>query len=153
MKYFSAVLHLYYARFVSHFLHSQGLLPEREPFKRLLVQGMVMGRSYRIKGTGQYLPEDKVNILGANLRWFKQFAFTKNIFSDLKKGKGITKDTGEPVVIAWEKMSKSKHNGVDPDDMFREYGTDTTRLLVLADMAPTSHRNWNSNSRYLIVHH
>lgn len=67
MKYFSAVLHLYYARFVSHFLHSQGLLPEREPFKRLLVQGMVMGRSYRIKGSGQYLPEDKVNILGANL--------------------------------------------------------------------------------------
>lgn len=63
-KHFSAVLHLYYARFVSHFLHSLGLLPEREPFKRLLVQGMVMGRSYRIKGTGQYLSADKVKILG-----------------------------------------------------------------------------------------
>lgn len=59
-----AVLHLYYARFVNHFLHSLGLLPEREPFKKLLVQGMVMGRSYRIKGTGQYLPENKVTIVG-----------------------------------------------------------------------------------------
>lgn len=58
------MLHLYYARFISHFLHSLGLLPEREPFKRLLVQGMVMGRSFRIKGTGEYLPEDKVKLLG-----------------------------------------------------------------------------------------
>ncbi|CAH0546082.1 unnamed protein product [Brassicogethes aeneus] len=123
-----AVLHLYYARFIAHFLHSLGLLPEREPFKRLLVQGMVMGRSYRIKGTGEYLPESKVNII------------------DLKRNKAETLDTKEPVVIAWEKMSKSKHNGVDPEDMFREYGVDTTRLLILADVAPTSHRNWNSNT-------
>jgi len=47
-----AVLHLYYARFMAHFLHLLGWIPEREPFKRLLVQGMVMGRSYRIKGSG-----------------------------------------------------------------------------------------------------
>lgn len=43
-------------------------------------------------------------------------------------------------------MSKSKHNGIDPNDMFNEYGVDTTRLLVLADVSPTSHRNWNTNS-------
>lgn len=61
---FVAVLHLYYARFISHFLYSLGLLPEREPFKRLLVQGMVMGKSYRIKGTGQYVPESQVKIIG-----------------------------------------------------------------------------------------
>ncbi|XP_018563996.1 probable leucine--tRNA ligase, mitochondrial [Anoplophora glabripennis] len=123
-----AVLHLYYARFVSHFLHSLGLLPEREPFRRLLVQGMVMGRSFRVKGTGEYLPETKVNIL------------------DLKRNKAVVKETGEPVNISWEKMSKSKFNGVDPDDMFKNYGIDTTRLLILADVAPTSHRNWNSNT-------
>lgn len=103
-------------------------VPEREPFKRLLVQGMVMGRSYRVKGTGKYLNEKDVRII------------------DLKKNKAETKDTKEPVVIAWEKMSKSKHNGVDPQDMFNEYGTDTTRLLILADVAPTSHRNWNTNT-------
>ncbi|XP_072394523.1 probable leucine--tRNA ligase, mitochondrial [Diabrotica undecimpunctata] len=123
-----AVLHMYYARFIMHFLHSLGLVPEKEPFRRLLVQGMVMGRSYRIKGTGRYVHESEVKIL------------------DLKKNKAIIKDTNEPVIISWEKMSKSKYNGVDPEDMFKEYGTDTTRLLILADVAPTSHRNWNNNT-------
>ncbi|XP_044270469.1 probable leucine--tRNA ligase, mitochondrial [Tribolium madens] len=123
-----AVLHLYYARFISHFLYSQGLLPEREPFKRLLVQGMVMGRSYRVKGTGRYVPESQVKVI------------------DKKKNRAVVESTGEAVVMGWEKMSKSKHNGVDPGDMFREYGSDTTRLLILADVAPTSHRNWNSNT-------
>ncbi|CAG9857055.1 unnamed protein product [Phyllotreta striolata] len=123
-----AVLHMYYARFINHFLHSEGLVPEKEPFKRLLVQGMVMGRSYRVKGSGKYLPEKDVEVL------------------DLKKNRAVTKDGGEPVVISWEKMSKSKHNGVDPVETFKEYGTDTTRLLILADVAPTSHRNWNTNT-------
>lgn len=50
--------------------------------------------------------------------------------------------------MAWEKMSKSKYNGVDPNDMFNEYGVDTSRLLILADVAPTSHRNWNTNSKF-----
>ena len=59
-----AVLHLYYARFIGHFLHSEGLLPEREPFKRLLVQGMVMGRSYRVKGTGRYVTETQIKVVG-----------------------------------------------------------------------------------------
>lgn len=70
-------------------------------------------------------------------------------FADVKKNAAILKDTKEPVVICWEKMSKSKHNGVDPNVMFNEYGVDTTRLLVLADVSPTSHRNWNTNSNYL----
>jgi leucyl-tRNA synthetase len=58
----------------------------------------------------------------------------------------IEKGTGLAVVAAWEKMSKSKHNGVDPETMLKDYGTDTTRLLILADVAPTSHRHWNSDS-------
>jgi leucyl-tRNA synthetase len=60
--------------------------------------------------------------------------------------KPIEKGTGQAVVAAWEKMSKSKYNGVDPETMLKDYGTDTTRLLILADVAPTSHRHWNSNS-------
>ncbi|KAK4873218.1 hypothetical protein RN001_015247 [Aquatica leii] len=121
-----ATLHLYYARFISHFLYSLGLLPEREPFKRLLVQGMVMGRSFRVKGTGQYVPEHKADVI------------------DAKRNKAVHKETGQPLVMSWEKMSKSKLNGIDPNEMLKEYGIDTTRLLVLADVAPTSHRNWNS---------
>lgn len=58
------------------------------------------------------------------------------------------KYTNEVIVTAWEKMSKSKLNGVDPDEMFSTYGIDTTRLLVLADVAPTSQRNWQPASKY-----
>lgn len=61
---FSAVLHLYYARFMGHFLHSLGWLPDPEPFKRLLVQGMVMGKSYRAKGSGKYIPASSIDFTG-----------------------------------------------------------------------------------------
>uniref|UniRef100_A0A6P4EQN5 leucine--tRNA ligase n=1 Tax=Drosophila rhopaloa TaxID=1041015 RepID=A0A6P4EQN5_DRORH len=121
-----AVLHLYYARFMNHFLHSCGLSPISEPFSRLLVQGMVMGRSFRVKGSGKYVTESEVEIVNA------------------KKNQAVLKESKEPVVMTWEKMSKSKLNGVEPSDMFNEYGTDTTRLIILADVAPTSHRNWSS---------
>jgi leucyl-tRNA synthetase len=120
-----AVLHLYYARFFNHFLHQKGFVAHPEPFKRLLVQGMVMGKSFRVKGTGQYLKESEVDIV------------------DAKKGKAVEKSTGKQVAVLWEKMSKSKFNGVDPIDMFKEHGCDTTRLIMLADVAPTSHRNWS----------
>lgn len=124
-----AVLHLYYARFMNHFLHSCGLSPTSEPFSRLLVQGMVMGRSFRVKGSGRYVRESEVEIVNA------------------KKNQAVLKETKEAVVMGWEKMSKSKLNGVEPDDMFNQYGTDTTRLIILADVAPTSHRNWSSASK------
>ena len=48
-----AFLHLFYARFMTHFLHSEGLSPVREPFQRLLTQGMVKGQSFRVKGQGR----------------------------------------------------------------------------------------------------
>lgn len=120
-----AVLHLYYARFMNHFLHSKGFVAHPEPFKRLLVQGMVMGKSFRVKGSGQYLKESEVEV------------------TDAKKGKAVEKSSGKSVTVLWEKMSKSKFNGVDPIDMFNEHGCDTTRLIMLADVAPTSHRNWS----------
>lgn len=123
-----ATLHLYYARFVSHFLNQQKYLSHPEPFKRLLVQGMVMGRSFRLKGSGKYLKEDEVDII------------------DSKKNKAVEKSSGKPVIVMWEKMSKSKLNGVDPVDVIGELGCDTTRLIMLADVAPTSSRNWSNNS-------
>ena len=60
----SAVLHLYFARFFNHFLHDRDLVPEREPFVNLLTQGMVMGQSYRVKGTGKYLRPEDVDFSG-----------------------------------------------------------------------------------------
>lgn len=66
--------------------------------------------------------------------------------------KPTEKGTGLDVISSWEKMSKSKHNGVDPEAMLKDYGTDTTRLLILADVAPTSHRHWSSRSKCLVPH-
>ncbi|XP_055373598.1 leucine--tRNA ligase, mitochondrial [Condylostylus longicornis] len=120
-----AVLHLYYARFINHFLYSIGMSPHSEPFKRLLVQGMVMGQTFKDKKTGMYLNDNEVEIV------------------DMKKGKAISKLTKNPVTVMWEKMSKSKNNGVDPNQIIEEYGSNTTRLILLADVAPTSHRNWS----------
>uniref|UniRef100_A0A1B6LKZ8 leucine--tRNA ligase n=1 Tax=Graphocephala atropunctata TaxID=36148 RepID=A0A1B6LKZ8_9HEMI len=117
-----AVLHLYYARFMSYFLHSVGWLPDPEPFKRLLVQGMVMGRTYRVQATGKYIPASEVDSSGK---------------------KAVEKSSGQTVVESWDKMSKSKHNGVDPSQMFAEYGIDSTRLLMMGSVAPTSQRNWD----------
>lgn len=121
-----AVLHLYYARFFNHYLFSKGLVPHPEPFKRLLVQGMVMGQSFRLKGSGKYIPESEVEYLDKN------------------KTKAVEKSSSTPLVLAWEKMSKSKFNGVDPADVINEHGCDSIRLIMLADVAPTSSRNWSA---------
>ncbi|XP_017888078.1 probable leucine--tRNA ligase, mitochondrial isoform X2 [Ceratina calcarata] len=120
-----AMLHLYYARFMSHFLHSEGLLPSQEPFKQLLVQGMVCGMTYQVQSTGKYLRADEV---------------------EEKDRKYIEKISKEPVIASWEKMSKSKHNGVDPVEVLNEYGIDTTRLFILADHAPTSDKYWSKET-------
>lgn len=119
-----AVLHLYFARFMNHFLHSMNLVPHREPFKRLLCQGMVRGRTFRSK-TGEYMKHDMV---------------------EKKDDKYFHKTTGEPLILEWEKMSKSKYNGVEPKDMLDTYGIDTTRLVVLGDATPHSDLDWDVKS-------
>lgn len=112
---------------MSHFLHSEGLLPCREPFRQLLVQGIVMGKTYKIINTGKYIPKSEV----------------------ISEGNQYKTQSGELVSMDWEKMSKSKHNGIDPLDLLNKYGIDMTRLLILADVAPTSTRNWSENSKFL----
>ncbi|GFO02735.1 leucine--tRNA ligase [Plakobranchus ocellatus] len=118
-----AVLHLYFARFVCHFLNSIGLLPYREPFSNLLTQGMVKGQSYRVKETGKYIPVDQVDLSGK---------------------KPVEKSTGAELVTEYEKMSKSKYNGVEPEDVLREFGVDSTRLCIVSNVSPHSDRNWSN---------
>ena len=122
-----AYLHLYFARFFSHFLHSEGLVPVREPFSSLITQGMVKSRSYRLKSSTKYLREEEV----------------------YKEGdKYFQKETDLPVVSEWEKMSKSKHNGVDPAAMVESYGCDTVRLMILTSVGPASERKWDEGESY-----
>lgn len=117
-----AVLHLYYARFMSYFLHSLGWTPTKEPFKKLVVQGMVMGQSYKLQSSGKYIPPEQVELDG---KVYKQ------------------KGSGELVVTQWEKMSKSKYNGENPERLLSTYGCDTTRLMILADVPPATARHWS----------
>lgn len=117
-----ADVHLYYARFFSHFLHSLGLLQQKEPFSRILCQGYVKGKTFSVKETGKYLKLDEV--ISAD--------------SILKE-----KSTGKPVQVGWEKMSKSKFNGISPNDIIEEHSVDTTRLCILSFVPPETHRKWD----------
>lgn len=86
-----------------------------------------MGQSFKNKMNGAYLKENEV----------------------IKRGKTyFAKDGDYPVTATWEKMSKSKLNGVEPKSTISEFGVDTMRLLILSSVAPTSNRNWNSDSKY-----
>lgn len=117
-----AIMHLYYARFFNHFLYAEGDVPCKEPFVNLLTQGMVMGQSFKVKTTGKYLHRDQVDFSGKA---------------------PVEKDTGAALRVQWEKMSKSKYNGVDPQDVLDEFGCDATRLCILSGVAPKSDRLWS----------
>ncbi|XP_072020576.1 probable leucine--tRNA ligase, mitochondrial [Amphiura filiformis] len=117
-----ALLHLLYARFFNHFIHDQKMVSHKEPFKRLLVQGLVKGQSYKVASTGQYLAPHQVD------------------FSD---DEPVAKETGEKLIVQWEKMSKSKHNGVNPEELLAKYGTDAVRMAVLKNVPPRQDMLWD----------
>ncbi|KAJ2995818.1 hypothetical protein HDV02_000395 [Globomyces sp. JEL0801] len=121
-----AIMHLLYARFIGKFLNDQNIIniPNGEPFKKLLNQGMVTGKTYR-DSNGTYLPESQVD-------------FTQTPPVNIK--------TKQPVTISFEKMSKSKYNGVDPIQMIEKYGSDITRLFILYKAAPQDELVWDEQS-------
>lgn len=65
-----------------------------------------------------------------------------------KKNQAEELSTGQAVVMQWEKMSKSKLNGVDPGEVIAEHSCDSVRLFMLGDVAPLSHRNWSPASMF-----
>jgi leucyl-tRNA synthetase len=104
-----AVLHLLYARFWHKVLFDCGLVHTREPFQKLFNQGMILAYSYRDQA-GKYYHPDEV---------------------EEKDGEFFAKTTGVPVESQIEKMSKSKLNVVNPDDVINAYGADAMRLYEL----------------------
>lgn len=119
-----AVMHLLYARFFQKILRDLGLVSANEPFKRLLTQGMVLGPSYYSNAENKFLFPSEV---------------------DVKGEKAYSKVTGEELVVKMEKMSKSKNNGVDPEEMINKYGADTTRLFIMFAAPPEKELEWNEN--------
>ena len=117
-----AILHLLYARFWTRALSHIGLIDVKEPFASLFTQGMVTHQTYQ-DAKGTWLSPDQVRREG-------------DIWTII--------DTGAPAVAGRiEKMSKSKKNVVDPDDIVDQYGADAVRWFTLSDSPPERDLEWS----------
>ncbi|QNI88369.1 leucine--tRNA ligase [Synechococcus sp. ROS8604] len=116
-----AILHLLYARFFTKALNDRDLLKTKEPFERLLTQGMVQGTTYRNPRTGRYVSPAAVK----------------------DESNPLDPDDGGPLEVLFEKMSKSKHNGVDPAAVIDRYGADTARMFILFKAPPEKDLEWD----------
>ena len=114
-----AILHLLYSRFIYKFLMTSSFgsgegkesADKYEPFKRLITQGMVHGKTYSDPDSGRFLKPDEVDL---------------SVFSNPK-----VIATGEQAIVSYEKMSKSKYNGLDPTEIIAQHGADVTRAHML----------------------
>jgi leucyl-tRNA synthetase len=127
-----AILHLLYARFFHKLMRDEGLVSSDEPFKSLLTQGMVVCETFY-----RDLPNGS-----------KDWIAPQDVVLE-RDGKGkIVAAThrvdGQPVAIGGiEKMSKSKNNGVDPQEFIEKYGADTARLFMMFAAPPEQSLEWS----------
>ena len=115
-----AILHLLYARFFTKVLRDRGLLGFDEPFLRLLTQGMVQGITYKNPSSGKYIAPADV----------------------AEPNDPRDPVSGEALDTFYEKMSKSKYNGVDPAHVIDKYGADTARMFILFKAPPEKDLEW-----------
>ena len=133
-----AILHLLYARFWTKVMRDLGLVKVDEPFTKLLTQGMVLNHIYsrrNEKGGVEYFWPAEVEDV--------QDASGKVTGARLKEAKG---NLPAGTLIAYEgvgTMSKSKNNGVDPQDLIEKYGADTARLYTMFTAPPEATLEWN----------
>lgn len=149
--------HLLYARFWDKFLYDLGYIPHDEPFKHLVNQGMILGRSnfvYRVKGTNKFVSvglKDKydtteihvdVNLVHNDIldleAYFKAASDVDNAEFELEGGE---------YHCGWaiEKMSKSLFNVVNPDEIVKNYGADTLRMYEMFLGPLEQSKPWDTN--------
>jgi leucyl-tRNA synthetase len=124
-----AVLHLLYARFFTKVIRDFGgedngktkFLNFDEPFTQLLTQGMVQSTTYKNPQTGKYIAPGSI----------------------LSAAHPTDPETGDALEVSFEKMSKSKYNGVDPEDVLAKYGADTARMFILFKAPPEKDLEWD----------
>lgn len=119
-----AVLHLLYARFWHKVLYDCGCVSTPEPFQTLRNQGLILGRSFQ-RSNGRYVPPEE--------------AVERN-------GKWVDRATGEELRMQVEKMSKSKLNGVSPDEIIEEFGADALRLYEMFMGPLDKDKLWNTDA-------
>lgn len=149
--------HLIYSRFWNKFLYDLGIVCEEEPFKKLINQGMIQGRSnfvYRIKDTNKFvsynLKKDydvtpihvDVNIVSNDVLDIDAFRKWRPEFNDAEF---ILEDGKYICGYAVEKMSKSMFNVVNPDDIVERYGADTLRLYEMFLGPLEQSKPWDTN--------
>lgn len=149
--------HLIYSRFWNKFLYDIGIVCKDEPFRKLINQGMIQGRSnfvYRIKGTNTFVSHgliDKydtteihvdVNIVHNDILDIEAFKQWRNEF---ETAEFILEDNKYYCGWAIEKMSKSMYNVVNPDDIIEQYGADTLRVYEMFLGPLELSKPWDTN--------
>lgn len=149
--------HLIYSRFWNKFLHDLGVSVEEEPFKKLVNQGMIQGRSnfvYRVKDTNTFVSYNikkdydvtpihvDVNIVSNDILDLDKFKAWRPEFNDAEF---ILEDGKYICGYAVEKMSKSMFNVVNPDDIVEVYGADTLRLYEMFLGPIEQSKPWDTN--------
>jgi len=130
-----AILHLLYARFWTKVMRDLKLVKVHEPFTKLLTQGMVLNHIYSRRtekgGIEYFWPHEVENVFDAG---------GKTVVGAKLKSDGSAVDYGGVGT-----MSKSKNNGVDPQDLINQYGADTARLFVMFASPPEQTLEWNDS--------
>ena len=127
-----AILHLLYSRFWTKAMRDLGLTRVSEPFKKLLTQGMVVAPTFYREGSD------------GRKQWINPADVTVKTDDKSRPLSATLNSDGQPVIMGGiEKMSKSKNNGVDPQQLIERYGADTARVFMMFAAPPEQSLEWN----------